>query len=284
LIKKEIVKEILIMDALKEMYPNSSNNTLRNMLKNKRILINDEVVYKSNILLTPGNIVTVSDKNKSLLKPLPNKLKILFEDDDIIIIDKPEVLLSVPNDSNKEANILSILRKYLKTEEIYAVHRIDRETSGVMIYAKGEKSREKLDEMFKNHDFKRIYLAVVHGNVKNDQGTLKSRLIELDNFQVVSTTNENEGKIAITHYKVLKRSQKYTLLELTLETGRKHQIRVHLKDFNHPIIGDKRYGKKFLNPISRICLHAHILEFIHPFTNEKMTFTSPMPSRFSKVI
>ncbi|MFA6119180.1 MAG: RluA family pseudouridine synthase [Parachlamydiales bacterium] len=280
MLKKEITEQISLLNALKLFYPDSSNKTLRDILNNKRVSVDNVVCYKANLLLNPGQIVSIGP----IIKPLSFGLKILFEDKHIVIINKPLVLLSVPTDTNKEANILSILRKYFKTNEIFAVHRIDKETSGVMIFAKGEECQEKLDEMFKNHDFKRVYHAIVQGNVINDEGTWESRLVELGNFQVVSTKNEEEGKLAITHYKVLKRSKNYTYLELTLETGRKHQIRVHCKDFGHPIAGDKRYGTKGCDPISRICLHAYLLEFIHPFTNKKMAFVAQIPSRFEKVI
>ncbi len=282
--KNIITSSIPILDMLKKIYPDSSNNTLRNMLKNKRVSVDNIVVDKANFLVKVGQTITVSDKNKSFLKPLPNSLKILYEDEYLIIINKPEVLLSVPTDNGDEPNVLNILRKNHSSDEIFAVHRIDKETSGVMIFAKGEKSREKIDEMFKNHFFKRVYLAIVQGKVKEDFGTWENRLIELDNFQVVTTRNENEGKIAITHFKVLKTSKRYSYLELTLETGRKHQIRVQAKEFGHPIVGDKRYGSKSQDPISRICLHAYLLEFNHPFGNKKMIFKAPIPYRFSKII
>jgi 23S rRNA pseudouridine1911/1915/1917 synthase len=284
LIENKAESSISLLEQLKKIYPKSSNSTLRNILKNKRVFVDNKVVIKANFLISAGQTIKVTDKNKFLIKPLPNNLKILYEDNYLIIINKPEVLLSVPSDNENVPNILAILRKYYNNNEIFAVHRIDKETSGVMIYAKGIESREKIDEMFKNHFFKRVYLAIVQGNVKDDFGTWKSRLIELDNFQVVPTEDESKGKIAITHYKVLKRLKKYNYLELTLETGRKHQIRVQAKEFGHPIVGDKRYGLKSIDPISRICLHAYLLEFDHPFFNKKMSFNAPIPYRFSQVL
>jgi len=285
LIQNKITNSIPILEALKKLYPKSSTNTLRKMLKNKRVLIDKKVVCKSNFFLKPDQTLSISNKTKFYNKQLTHNLKILYEDKYLIIINKPEVLLSVPTDTDKQQpNILDILRKYYKNNEIFAVHRIDKETSGVMIFAKGKESREKIDEMFKNHSFKRVYLAIVKGNIKKNYGTLENILIELKNFQVIITKNKNKGKIAITHFKVLKRTEKYSLLELTLETGRKHQIRVQAKEFGHPIIGDKRYGSKFEDPISRICLHAYVLEFIHPFFNNKISFKAPIPLRFSKII
>lgn len=284
MLKNKITKTITILDALKELYPKSSNNTLRIMLKSKRVLVDNKVVLKSNEQLMPDQILSIADRNKFKVKPLSNNLKILYEDKYLVIINKPEILLSVPTEKGNEANILSILRKHYNSDDIFAVHRIDKETSGVMIYAKGEESREKIDVMFKNHTFKRVYLAIVQGIVKMDSGTWESRLIELDNLQVVPTRNQNEGRTAITHFKVLKRLEKYTYLELTLETGRKHQIRVQAKEFGHPIIGDKRYGSKSEDPISRICLHAYLLEFTHPFFNKKLSLKAPIPFRFSKII
>ncbi|MBN2479841.1 MAG: RluA family pseudouridine synthase [Parachlamydiales bacterium] len=277
---KYLVKEpIQLIDALKEVYPDSSTKTIRDMLKNKRVSVDNIISVKANILLNKGQLVIVG----SIKKPLPHGLQIIYDDKEIIIVNKPEVLLSVPLDNGEGTNILNILRRHFDTSEIFAVHRIDKETSGVMIFAKGEKSRRILDEMFKNHDFKRIYLAIVKGYVTKDSGTWKSNLIELKDFQVKSTTRENEGRTAITHFSVIKRSKNFTFLQLELETGRKHQIRIHCKDANHPIVGDKRYGSKSLDPISRICLHAYKLEFIHPFTKKHMSFSAPIPVRFSSL-
>lgn len=284
MIKNKFTKPISILEALKELFPKSTNNTLRNMLKNKRVCIDNKVVYKSTDIVNVNQEISINDKNKAVIKPLSNNLKIIYEDKYLIIINKPEILLSVPTDKGTEPNILSILRKYYNNQNIFAVHRIDKETSGVMIYAKGEESREKIDEMFKNHSFKRVYLAIVKGIVEDDCGTWRSRLFELDNFQVVTTNDKEQGKEAITHFNVLKRFDNYSYLELTLETGRKHQIRVQAKEFGHPILGDKRYGTKSEDPISRICLHAYLLEFTHPFLNKTMTFKAPIPYRFSKLI
>ena len=130
-------------------------------------------------------------------------------------------------------------------------------------------------------DSKGVYY--VKGNIKQDSGTWESNLIELENYSVKSTCNKNEGKLAITYYNVQRRSKNFSFLKLTLKTGRKHQIRVHCKESGHPIVGDKRYGLFSCNPISRLCLHAFLLRFVHPFTGKKMNFTSPLPEAFSRL-
>ena len=137
--------------------------------------------------------------------------------------------------------------------------------------------------MFKKHAFRRVYIAVVKGCVKEDCGTWKSRLVELSNLNVVKTHDPTKGKEAITHFRVIKRIEGLTYLELTLETGKKHQIRVHCKDSGHPILGDKRYGV-FQEGISRLMLHAYQLEFIHPFSHKKMSFTASVPGIFDKLV
>ncbi len=279
ILKKYIVeKPIKVLDALKEMYPDSSNQTLRNLLKHKRISVNSEIIVKANFLLELGSEITIGQQTQSI----SYGIEILHEDKDILVINKPEVLLSVPLDTKKTSNALDILRNFYNTSQIFAVHRIDKETSGVMIFAKGIRSMHILNRMFKLHDFKRVYLAIVKGYMKEASGTWKSRLIEKKNLDVKSTTNPEEGKDAITHFTVLRRSKNFSYLKLELETGRKHQIRVHCKDARHPILGDKRYSDGSEEANTRICLHASLIEFSHPITQKLMSFSSPLPSRFTK--
>ncbi len=269
-----------ILDALKKIFPDSSNRTLLNMIKHKRVLINDNIVERKDLLVEEKSTVTISDFSRKI----SNGIEILYKDLSLIIIIKPKGLLSVPLDTGHEYNVLEELRKHFNTQNIYPVHRIDKETSGIMIFARGKKSTLILNKMFKTHDFSRVYTAIVLGNVKNDKGIWESKLIEEKNYHVHSTKNENEGRTSITHYKVLKRNKKYSLLELLLKTGRKHQIRVHCREAGHPIVGDKRYGSKLNNPIFRICLHASLLEFHHPITGKKMSFQAPLPKEFKKLL
>ncbi len=188
--------------------------------------------------------------------------------------------MSVPLDNEKTENALSILRQYFDTKNIFVVHRIDKGTSGVMMFAKNQQTVEKLSFMFKNHELKREYLAIVSGNLKENKGTWKSYLLEDENIMLDLLVKKKAN--SLTHFSVIKRSKKFSYLKLNLATGRKHQIRVHCKDANHPILDDKRYSL-LKGPISRMCLHSHLLEFFHLITNEKMSFTAPIFQRFKKL-
>jgi len=274
----KISDQSTIFEALKKIFPDSSNTTIRNLLKKRRI-------YVDNTLIVNAKEIIEKDKTISILeitKKSPFGVKIIYEDDDILVINKPEGLLSVPLDEEKTQNALSILRKYYSTKNIFVVHRIDKKTSGVMMFAKNQRAVDKLNLMFKNHELKRSYLAIVEGNLKEDEGVWKSFLKENKEYSVHSVEKKEEGKIAITHFLVIRRSKNFTYLKLNLETGRKHQIRVHCKDAGHPILGDKRYSSTS-SPISRMCLHSYFLEFLHPITGRKMSFSAPVPQSFKKL-
>jgi len=268
-----------LLEVLRKMYPDSSNTTLKNMLKYRRVSVDGNIIVKKDYFIQCGQTVCVS----AVQDILPDNVKIIYEDRDIIIVNKPVRMLSDPLDAGKCKYLLTILNEHFHTSHVHAVHRIDKETSGIMIFAKRKESVIPLNKMFKKHELTRGYIAVVQGNMRRDKGTWESTLLEHNNYDVRSTTNTSEGKKAITHYSVFHRSRKFSYLKLFLETGRKHQIRVHCKDAGHPIVGDKRYGNSSVNPISRMCLHASLLEFVHPFTQKKMSFSSPTPPEFSKL-
>ncbi len=267
-------KDIPILEAIKELYPDSSNRTLQNWLKMGRFTINGKSIQKANTLVRPGQVLL---SQETFRKPRVPGVKILYEDRYLIAIEKPEGLLSTPlDDGDSKTHALGLLREYYQTDQIFAVHRIDRETSGVLLFARGKACTEKLNILFEQHDLEREYFAIVEGRVKEDTGSWECPLLELPNFQVVESI---DGKMAITHYRVIHRSAKYTYLKLILETGKKHQIRVHCQRAGHPVVGDKRYGATE-NPLKRLCLHAHSLTLIHPFTRQKISFHSPLPGSF----
>ena len=175
------------------------------------------------------------------------------------------------------------LKNYLKEknpkDKIFVVHRLDRDTSGVMIFAKSEKAQDILQTTWNDSVKERTYVALVEGNVKKDSDTIISYLAENKAMITYSTDNEEEGKKAVSHYKVLKRNKNYSLLEVNIETGRKNQIRVHMQDLGHSVVGDKKYGST-KNPIKRLGLHAHTIVFKHPITKEVLSFTSKIPEAF----
>lgn len=262
------------LDALRKIYPDSSRRTLQNWLKNGRFQIDGKPLKMENALLTDGQVIQIKETFKA---PKVPGLKILYEDRYMVVIDKPVGLLSVPLDEEKTSrHALGLLRQHCETDQIFAVHRIDRETSGILLFARGKESEKRFDVLFENHDILREYFAIVEGRVKDDQGTWENRLLELPSYHVIDSP---EGKDAVTHYSVIRRSAKYTYLKLKLETGRKHQIRVQCQMAGHPVLGDPRYGS-IENPLKRLCLHACTLGFIHPFTKKGVKFSSPLPGIF----
>ncbi|HEY2381647.1 MAG TPA: RluA family pseudouridine synthase [Terriglobia bacterium] len=210
-------------------------------------------------------------------------LKIVFEDDSLIVVDKPEGLLTMATDTERSKTAYAILRHYLNSkkppDQLFIVHRLDREASGLLVFAKSPNAKEHLQDQFKAHTAGRRYVAVVEGRVKADDFTIRSYLTENAAYRVYSTKNTRMGKLAVTHVHVLKRNAKNTVVEVRLETGRKHQIRVHLAENGYPIVGDKNYGSR-TNPIRRLALHGAHLDFRHPVTGRLMQFDSVQPQSF----
>lgn len=217
---------------------------------------------------------------------LIDRVKIVFEDSSIIVVDKPEGLLTMGTDRESARTVYASLRAYANhktpAEKIFIVHRLDREASGLLVFSKTVEAKEHLQKQFKDHSAGRRYTAVVHGPVRPDNFTIRALLAENSAYRVYSTMNKKAGKEAITHVHVVRRTAKSTLLEVKLETGRKHQIRVHLADRGHPIVGDKNYGSPS-NPIRRMALHGTNLEFKHPVTGRAMSFESRYPKTFDKL-
>jgi 23S rRNA pseudouridine1911/1915/1917 synthase len=215
---------------------------------------------------------------RSSLKP-----QIVFEDASIIVVDKPTGLLTVATETEQSKTLYAALRERANSkrpsEKIFIVHRLDREASGLLVFAKTMEAKDRLQDQFKDHSAGRRYIAVVDGQVQPNDFTIRSYLSENKAYRVYSTPNKKMGKLAITHIHVLKRNAKTTLLEIRLETGRKHQIRVHLAERGNPIIGDKSYGNGS-NPIRRLALHGTDLELRHPATGTLMHFDSKYPKAF----
>lgn len=214
---------------------------------------------------------------------LIDRIRIVFEDPSTIVVDKPAGLLTMATETERSKTAYAALREYLSQkkppERLFIVHRLDREASGLLVFAKTAEAKERLQDQFKDHSTGRRYVAVVEGQVKTTDFTIRSYLAENAAYRVYSTPNKKIGKLAVTHVRVLKRNPKTTLVELRLETGRKHQIRVHLAEHGCPIVGDKSYGGRS-NPIRRLALHAVRLDFRHPITGKLMSFDAPYPRAF----
>lgn len=277
----EITSAGTLLPFLYETLKSESKTTVKSLLAHKQIVINDKPTTKFDTLLKPGDKVGIFfDQSHSVLNH--SMLNILFEDESIIVIDKMSGLLSIATERDREKTAYHILSEHVKKKDprncIFILHRLDRETSGVMMFSKSQKVQEMLQKNWDQAITERKYIAVVEGQPQQPQGTLKSYLAENSTY-LVHTTTANKGKLAITHYRVLKSNGRYSLVELDLETGRKNQIRVHMQEAGCPVTGDRKYGAK-TNPIHRLALHAFKLRFIHPITHKEMDFETPFPKRF----
>ncbi len=278
--KKTTDRPSTLLEVLEELHPDSSKTTLRQMLQTKRVRVNGELEVDAKRALSPGDEVHVLSRAEAVT--LPSSLTLLHEDDDVLVVIKANGLLTVATEREPESNAQAILNEYLRQKgggRIHVVHRLDRETSGVLVFAKNFKAREILKEKFAAHDIDRIYVAVVEGKMTPPHGTIQSHLLERPNLRMESVKRHPEAKLAITHYRTLATSGPYSMLEVTLETGRKNQIRAHLSEKGHPVVGDLFYGSK-VNPLGRLGLHAQLLGFDHPATGRRMTLTAPLPKVF----
>lgn len=270
-----------LLDGLAILYPESSRTTLRQMLQTGRVRVNGEIEKNAKRELEEDDVIDVAEK--AAHRNLPAGLSILHEDSDVIVVLKANGLLTVPTERERETTAQAYLNVYLgqkKGEErIQVVHRLDRETSGVLIFAKNAYAREQLKEQFAAHTVDRVYIAVVEGEMDPVEGTFRTYLKEMRDLKMVSVDPHPDAKYAVTHYRTAQTNGRYSMLEVTLETGRKNQIRAHLSEAGHPVVGDRMYGSE-INPIGRLGLHAKLLGFDHPVTRKHMVFTAPMPKAF----
>jgi 23S rRNA pseudouridine1911/1915/1917 synthase len=280
----EVNKECFLMQFLLDCLPRKNRDNIKSLLRNKQVWIDGKAVSQFNHILKPGNAVIIK---QGKLRDLPpeNRLRIVYEDHDLIIIDKKAGLLSV-SDGNDHLSAYKLLSDYVKGQNpanrIFIVHRLDRFTSGLMMFAKTEPAQNILRNDWKSYITERTYTAVVEGEVRKTEGTISSYLTENREQVVHSGDDPSKGKLAVSHYRVLKTGRIYSLVALQLDTGRKNQIRVHMQDIGHPVAGDKKYGAK-TDPTGRVCLHATVLAFKHPITGDLHRFESKIPGGFLKL-
>ncbi len=284
--KVEIDTELL--DVLSEIFPNSKKNKLRKMLTEGRVSVDGTIVHKAKHLVNSGSEVTIGskkkdqiDSQKSKQKIRKSRIKILFEDNEILVVNKQAGLLSVATDKMEPDTLHSRVLEYVKQSSknawAYIVHRLDRETSGVMIFAKDKPSKDYLQEQFAERTVHRTYHALVQGKPETESGTIREWLLEDKFLRVKSVKSKHpQAKEAITHFSVVDFDEFASLLALTIETGRRHQIRVGLANMGCPVVGDEQHGAEG-NPIGRIALHATALEFLHPVTDDPVRFEAPIP-------
>lgn len=275
-----------LMLFLIEKLPSKNRNNIKSLLRNKQILIDGKVYTQFNHPLQAGQTVTVA-ANRAPETAQYRGLTILYEDAYLIVINKQAGLLSMATNKEKDRTAYSILSDYIKKENpknrLFIIHRLDRETSGVMMFAKSEKVQRLMQESWNATTKERTYIALVEGVPEPPKGVITSYLRESKALIVYSSQNPNNGQLAVTNYTVLKAANGYSLLELELETGRKNQIRVHMQDVGHPIAGDTKYGA-VSDPIGRLGLHAEVLAFEHPITEQPMRFDAPVPKSFLAVL
>lgn len=273
--KDSLLLEYLIANA------NESRNKIKATLHGRGIKVDGKTVTQFDFQLKPGMSVSVSKSKKK--EPFKSRyLKIVYEDRWLIVIEKNAGILSMAG-GHAALNVKKILDNYLQHNRsrcnAHVVHRLDRDTSGLMVYAKDIETEKILEHNWHDIVYDRRYIAVLSREVIEDGGTISNWLKDNKAYITYSSDTDNGGKYAITHFHVLRRTTDYSLVEFKLETGRKNQIRVHAADMGHPVCGDPKYGNGD-NPIQRLCLHAYILCFTHPITGERMEFETPIPSSF----
>ena len=267
-----------LIEELHSLYPEASRRSLKQWLTSSRVRVNGTVVVRGDVELEPGDRVELASP---LPPPIPPPLRLVHEDDEILVIDKPSGLLTIATESERERTAYRLLRNWFShrgaSSHLFIVHRLDRETSGLLVFAKSVGAKEHLQAQFAVRTAERLYVALAEGVMRQDEGSFVSRLVETRALRV-RIAERGGGKEAITRYRVLERRRASTLVELQLVTGRRAQIRAQLAAAGHPIAGDAQYGSR-TDPLKRLALHATRLAFVHP-RGGRMSFESPPPAAF----
>ena len=275
-----VKQECELLTFLLETFKGQSRNSVKSMLSSHRVSIDGAPITQFNFKLYPGDTVIIS--SSPIRKKTRSNLPIIYEDDEFIVINKPSGLLSIASDKEKGSTAYRMLSDYVQQKDkhnrIFVVHRLDEDTSGVLMVAKNPKIQKALQDNWNEIVTKRGYFAIVEGVMEQKEGTVKSYLKKNAQNLMYSSKDKN-GQFSITHYKVMKTSDEYSLLDVNIDTGRKNQIRVHMGDLGHHIIGDDKYGEP-KNPLKRLGLHAYCLEFKHPINGKKMKFETKIPDEF----
>lgn len=281
-----VTEQIELMKFLLEKLAGKGRNQIKGILARGQISVEGKKTTQYNHLLEIGQTVVISWSLVENEKPISG-LKILFEDEDLIVINKEAGLLSIASEKEKNETAYHLLMEHVRRNHpknrVFVVHRLDRDTSGVMMYAKSKEVQQSLQNSWKESVQDRRYVALVEGAVQKPDGTITSWLTESKTLKMYSSPTPNGGQKAVTHYKVLQKNKNYSLLEVQLETGRKNQIRVHMQELGHSIVGDKKYGST-QNPIGRMGLHALGITFHHPTTGQLMNFETDIPGKFSRMV
>lgn len=274
-----------------------TRTSVKQLLGQRRVKVNNAIQTRHDTPLHKDDLITIESGRGNVELRHP-KLRIIYEDDALIVVEKKNGLLTVPvNQKSSETTVFSILKEYVKKQSyrntVHVVHRLDRETSGLLVFAKSPELQEYMRTYWRQLVTKRTYVALVEGKLAQKEGKITSWLTENPHTAMVSSSPvDNGGQLAITNYKVLQefesgvesQESEISLVELNLETGRTNQIRVHMASIGHPVVGDRKYGNgNESSPIDRLCLHARTLEFIHPITEKKVRFEASTPKEFARI-
>lgn len=276
-----VKKPARLLDFLLENL-NESRSKVKATLQGRGIKVNGKTTTQFDLQLQPGMDVAVSKSKRNQYTLKSRYVKIVYEDQWLVVIEKNTGILSMAA-GHSSLNVKAVLDDYFTKSRqkcrAHVVHRLDRDTSGLMVYAKDMDTEQTLEHNWHDIVYDRRYIAVVSGEVEEEGGTVENWLKDNKAYITYSSPVDNGGKYAITHYHVIDRTTEHSLVEFKLETGRKNQIRVHTADIGHPVCGDVKYGNGD-DPLHRLCLHAYMLCFWHPVTRKRMEFETPIPAAF----
>lgn len=277
---------ITLLQFAEKILNDHTATKVKSMMRHHQFAVNGMPSSQFDLELKRGDEFSVNFDQSFRVFKHP-RIQLVYEDADILVINKGYGVLSMGTDNVKTGTAYSVMREYVKYHnpraQVFIVHRLDRDTSGLMMLAKSQEAKDAMQHNWNNMVINRKYVAVVEGIVEQEEGVVRSYLAETSQFEVYSTDDPEKGQLAVTRYKRLATGNGYSLMELELDTGRKNQIRVHMKDLGHPIVGDRKYGAQS-SPIHRLALHAQTLRFVHPITRKDMNFFTPIPARFRSLI
>ena len=288
-VKFSIKQDGTLLAVAAQLLPDHNPTKLKSLLRHNQLAINGVPTSQFDQHVNAGDVLWVNFDRSFQIFSHP-RIKLVFEDNDIIVVDKGYGVLSTAagRGRNSDDTVYNIIKNYARgfsqKANVYVVHRLDRDTSGLMLLTRTKQAREMLINNWNNMVVQRKYIAVVEGIVENNEGVIKSYLAENEEtFEMFSTTDKKLGRLAVTRYRVLKQGKKFAMVELEIKTGRKNQIRVHMHDICNPVSGDRKYGGH-PSPINRVALHATMLSFVHPITRQVVTFNSPVPDNFNSML
>lgn len=281
----KVLADAILIDFIMEKMHGISRNRAKALISNRVVLVNNAITTHPLTELKAGQVVQL-DRSKHKKAFHSNDIDIVYEDPYLLVVDKRPGLLSMSNNTRQQT-VQTVLNRYLEKgggrNTSHLVHRLDRDTSGLMVYAKDVQTQQSLIDGWQHLVTDRRYIALVEGELESQRGRIQSWLTEDKRFITHSSPVDNGGKFAVTHYNVLESSNGYSLVECELETGRKNQIRVHMADLGHPVVGDHKYGSE-IDPMRRLGLHAYMLCFTHPVTGKHLRFETPVPVSFEKCL